>query len=160
MAIGWTSQSHSVRKGFDFSVDITARNPSGENRGVHSKNTVRHGRNSTTGSQPAELHRDLVNPDAVIVHNNATEIPHKETVGWMDGVFHTPTHPNAERRAAGGATRTHAGLEPAGMTFSKTGGEHGKPQTRPESRGHGGKTARLGELNTVRDFNRKRSGKR
>jgi hypothetical protein len=99
--------------------------------------------------QPADLYRDPVNGDSPITHRNEIARPHVETVGWHPetGKHVQATHPNAEAKAAGNAKRTHAPLEPVGQTHSKYGGEHGKQQTRPESHGHGGKTAPLGSLN-------------
>jgi hypothetical protein len=159
MAIkGWVSPSTSVRKAFDQHasvVDPVRGHP--DNREVTSKNTRRYGRNETTGDQPAEVYRDEVPGEVPVIHRNETEKPHKETVGWMNGEFRRATHPNAERRAAGGVTRTHAPLEPVGMTHSKTGGEHGKPQMQkvPESRGSGGVPApHHGKFNHPRDRNR------
>jgi hypothetical protein len=135
---GWTSPSTSVRKSFDMHASVVG--PVGghpDNREVHSKNTVRYNPNETTGQQPAEIRRDVVSGDSPISHHASIATPHKETVGWMDGQFYKPTHPNSARRAAGNAVRTHRPLRPAGMDWDKTGGEFGTPQQRPASGNHG-----------------------
>jgi hypothetical protein len=80
----------------------------------------------------------------------------------MDGAWNPPSFPNAERRAAGNAKRTHAALEPVGQTFSKTGGAHGQEQTRPESNSVRGAVTRKfhrGSLDSEPMANRNR-GKR
>jgi hypothetical protein len=152
MAKGWTSPSTSVRKSFDMHASVVG--PVGghpDNREVHSKNTVRYNRNETTGQQPADIYRDPVNGDSPITHRNNIAIPHKETVGWMDGEFRKASHPNAEAKAAGNAKRTNRALEPVGQTRSKYGDEHGKRQQRPEPQGNGGDELNRGAQRPARE---------
>jgi hypothetical protein len=155
---GWTSPSTSVRKSFNQHASVVG--PVGghpDNRGVTSKSVRRYGANETTGENPGELYRDPVDGDSPVTHHNSIASHHVETVGWMDGSFNKATHPNAAAKAAGNAKRTHAALEPVGQTHSKYGGEHGKPQSRPESDIHRGakeSTPKLAKLNRDRQKGR------
>lgn len=168
MAKGWTNPSTSVRRGLDYSVDVTGRGGP-ENPPVHSKAVRNYGRDGaggsrgsvpgSTGRQPGELYRDPVNPDSPITHHGGPAVEHKETVGWLNGEFRRATTPNADARRGTDRLFTHEPLRPVGMTNSKTGGEHGSPQTRPAPRGNGGAAAQGvkgpgGALNARRDRNR------
>jgi len=87
------------RRPFGFNVDLTQGRSS--NPTVHSKHDVRHGRNATTGEQPADIYRDPVSPSPPVArHHNEPFVRHVETVGVhpVTGKYVDPTHPNAERR--------------------------------------------------------------
>lgn len=165
MAKGWISPPEvPTRRTFGYDADLTGRGGR-ENPVVHSKNDRRYGRNEMTGEQPAGIYSEPAHGDLPIVHRNEPFTPHVETVGWPGGgkPYVHPTHPNADRRAAGGAVHTHKPLEPVGMTHSKTGGAHGEPQTLPASQGNGGNASARGNhgphgvLNQPRDRNRGRT---
>jgi hypothetical protein len=119
----------------------------GDNPDVHGKGSQFHGRphspgrvgspgeqaRLSPGSLAGELYRDPVRPsDSHKSQPRATE--HRETVGWLNGVNHSGTHPNSGKHYAGHASGRHTNTDSApGQAHSATGGEFGRPQNRPPS---------------------------
>jgi hypothetical protein len=132
------------------------------NERVHSKNERRYGRNTTTGQQPAggpDREPNDAPPSMPATHVGKVMAPHVETAGWHphSGRYVHPTHPVAETRGHTNAVLPHTSSRPTGMADSASGGKHGEPQTRPESkpRERGARTIHnVGTLNDHRRIDR------
>lgn len=144
--------THSLPPGrapLGYATDLTGRS----NPDVNSKG-ARNGAYEAA-SDPrnlrGELYRDEVAP-SLPAHTLPTAKPHTETVGWLDGKFHEPTHPNMHRHDPGapGTQRTEIAH---GQAHSASGGQFGK-QSRATQHGvppKGTNAEPLGKLNRARE---------
>jgi hypothetical protein len=129
MAIGWKNES----------TRPAGRSTFGDNPPVSSKATKRYGSqgsksdfpDSSTGENPARIHRDELPASSGARHIGRIGPPRIEQVGHAvdgSGRWISPTH---DRELIGGAIQTHEPLKPQGMNHSATGGAHGKPSRVP-----------------------------
>jgi hypothetical protein len=122
--------------------------PTESNPRVSSKNDKRYGRDGSklsgatfksTGGQPAGQQRDQIAPSwAPTAKERAT--PHSERVGWVNGKYVAPTHPNMGKHDPGHHGALHANTDAAqGQAWHASGGQFGKrsPQPAPTNLGTG-----------------------